>query len=674
MGQFSLSPSVSVKEIDFSGIVPAVASAIGAYAGNFMWGPGLQRVTVGSESALVSSFGRPDNNTAADWFTARNFLSYSNNLLLVRALAAAHRNAVAASTAVQIANYDTFTASNPSGTYAANKVVARYAGTLGNGLVFSMADNATFGSWAYRNYFTTATSPTTINNTVTSTFTATTTTTAGVSNTLTNVVLSAGQLVVGQTITGSGIPGSTTITAIVNSSTVTISNNATLSASGVSLSGTATLRSYVWSGSPTTTDDCKTRGGINDEVHAVIIDSTGIFTGTPGTVLEKFAGMSKAFDALTSDRTSNYYVEVINRSSQYVYITATEQTSAIITSPAQYYTNAGVAVTGSGVIGATATNTNFGNLSSNGTNIAVVNYTLSGGVDGSLTDAEKIAAFRLFANAETVDISLLMSGPASTTVQQILISDIAEARRDCVVFLSPAYADVVNASGNEETNLITWRGKLNSSSYVVLDSSWKYQYDAYNDKYRWIPLNADLAGLCALTDQIADAWWSPAGFNRGYIKDCVKLAYNPASKATRDNLYVQGINPVVTFPGVGTVLYGDKTLQSKPSAFDRINVRRLFIILEKAIATYSKYVLFEFNDAITRAQFVNAITPYLRDIQGRRGIYEFKVIADETVNTPLVIDSNAFVANIMIKPARSINYIQLNFVAVATGISFSEVV
>jgi hypothetical protein len=671
MGQFSLSPSVSVKEIDFSGIVPAVASAIGASAGNFLWGPGNQRVTVGSENSLISIFGKPDNNTAQDWFTARNFLAYSNNLLLVRALASTHRNAVAAGTAVKIDNYDTFTAVNPAGTYASNKSVARYAGALGNGLVLSLADNASFGTWAYRNYFTTATAPITVNNTVAVSFTANTTTGSAV---LSNVVVTSGSLVVGQTITGTGIPGSTTIISITNSSTITLSSNASATNTATALTGTVTLISSVWSGQPTTTDFVKDKGGVNDELHAVVIDATGLFTGTPGTILEKFTGLSKASDAQNSDRVSNYYIEVINRSSKYVYVTNTETTSTLIASPAQYYNNTGTAITGNGVIGSTATNTNFGNLSINGTTASVISYTLSGGVDGSLTDADKILAFQQFQNSEAVDVSLVMSGSSSVAVQQWLISNIAESRRDCVVFVSPSYSDVVNASGNEETNVVTWRGKLNSSSYVVADSGWKYQYDPYNDKYRWIPLNADTAGLCAQTDQIADAWWSPAGFNRGYIKDCIKLAWNVSQKATRDNLYVHGINPVVSFPGLGTVLYGDKTLQSKPSAFDRINVRRLFIILEKAIATYSKYILFEFNDAITRAQFVNAITPYLRDIQGRRGIYDFKVIADETVNTAEVIDSNSFVANIMIKPARSINTVTLNFVAVATGISFNEVV
>jgi len=225
----------------------------------------------------------------------------------------------------------------------------------------------------------------------------------------------------------------------------------------------------------------------------------------------------------------------------------------------------------------------------------------------------------------------------------------------------------------EADTLVAWRDAISDSSYAVMDSGYKYQYDRYNDIYRWIPLNGDIAGLCARTDQTNDAWWSPAGFNRGQIKNVIKLAYNPR-KAERDILYPNGINPVVAFPGQGTILYGDKTLQAKPSAFDRINVRRLFIVLEKAISRAAKYSLFEFNDSFTRAQFKNLVVPYLRSVQGRRGITDFLVVCDDTNNTPQIIDSNQFVGDIYIKPARSINFIQLNFIAVGTGVQFSEVV
>jgi phage tail sheath protein FI len=295
-------------------------------------------------------------------------------------------------------------------------------------------------------------------------------------------------------------------------------------------------------------------------------------------------------------------------------------------------------------------------------------------------------ALDLFVSPEDVDISLVMQGKpiAGTTVvggetitnfqlANYIIDNICETRKDCIALISPDKSKVLNNVGNEALSLKNWRGAIRNTSYAVLDSGYKYQYDRYNDVYRWIPLNGDIAGLCVRTDNTNDAWWSPAGFNRGNIKNVIKLAWNPR-KAERDVLYSNGINPVVTFPGQGTILFGDKTLQAKPSAFDRINVRRLFIVLEKAISVAAKYSLFEFNDAFTRAQFKNLVTPYLRNIQGRRGITDFLVVCDETNNTPQVIDSNQFVGDIYIKPARSINFIQLNFVAVGTGVQFSEVV
>ena len=242
-----------------------------------------------------------------------------------------------------------------------------------------------------------------------------------------------------------------------------------------------------------------------------------------------------------------------------------------------------------------------------------------------------------------------------------------------MVFVSPEQDDVVNNSGSESTTVITTAGTYTKSSYAVMDSGYKYQYDKYNDVYRWVPLNGDIAGLCVRTDNERDPWFSPAGLNRGVIKNVVRLAWNP-TKAERDELYKAGVNPVVTFPGEGTILYGDKTLLNRPSAFDRINVRRLFIVLEKSITKAARSSLFEFNDEFTRAAFVNIVEPFLRDVQGRRGIYDYRVVADTTNNTAEVIDQNQFVGDIYIKPARSINFIQLNFTAVRTGVAFEEIV
>jgi phage tail sheath protein FI len=279
----------------------------------------------------------------------------------------------------------------------------------------------------------------------------------------------------------------------------------------------------------------------------------------------------------------------------------------------------------------------------------------------------------VFKNPEEVDVSLLVTGTGNSTIATHVISNIAETRKDCVAFISPEKADVVDNAGSEATDVVAYRETLTSSSYTVIDSGYKYQYDKYNDVYRWIPLNGDIAGLCVRTDTERDPWFSPGGMNRGQVKNVIKLAWNP-TKTERDTLYLKGVNPVVSFPGEGTVLYGDKTMLSKPSAFDRINVRRLFITLEKAISRAARFSLFEFNDQFTRAQFVALVEPYLRDVQGRRGITDFRVVCDDTNNTAEIIDRNEFVGDIYIKPARSINFIQLNFVAVRTGVSFNEVV
>ncbi len=401
---------------------------------------------------------------------------------------------------------------------------------------------------------------------------------------------------------------------------------------------------------PGTSEYATSVGGSNDEMHIVVIDRLGYFTGVAGTVLETYGFVSAASDA-TINGVSNYYKQVIFDNSKYV----------LVIDPVDYATT-------STTWGTTAYGKTFANPST------IQTVVLSNGVTAAPTDAILEAAYDLFVNKESVDISLVLTGDHSVAVQQHVIDNIAISRADCVAFVSPRQTDVVNQGGSESENITNWLSSLSrSSSYVVADSGWKYQLDKYNNIYRWIPLNADIAGLCVNTDTVRDPWFSPAGLNRGAIKNCVKLAWNP-TKTYRDALYKQGVNPVVSLPGQGTVLFGDKTLLAKPSAFDRINVRRLFITLEKAIAQAAKYSLFELNDEFTRAQFVALVVPFLRDIQGRRGITDFKVVCDSTNNTAQVIDSNQFVGDIYIKPARSINYIQLNFVAVGTGVDFTTVV
>ena len=411
-----------------------------------------------------------------------------------------------------------------------------------------------------------------------------------------------------------------------------------------------------FNGAPNTSVYAASVNGLGDEMHLVVIDEDGKFTGVANTILEKFAYVSKAADAITSDGSSNYYVNVINDRSKYVYVInhALDVTSNVADS-----TN----------WGSSAVGTTFSQGASEYT------VSLSGGLLGGVDDANRITAYDKFSNAEEVDISLVVTAAANLAVVQHCIDNLAEYRKDCVVFCSPTRANVVSVGvGEASNNVISYRNAINrSTSYAVMDSTWKYQFDKYNNVYRWVPMNGDIAGLCVRTDFERDPWYSPAGFNRGQIKNVVKLSYN-SDKTDRDELYKNGINPVVTFRGEGTVLYGDKTMLTRPSAFDRINVRRLFIVLEKAIARAAKYSLFEFNDEFTRAQFVALVEPYLRDVQGRRGIYDFRVVCDETNNTPEVIDRNEFVGDIYIKPARSINFIQLNFVAVRTGVAFDEIV
>ena len=560
---FQLSPGVNVSEVDLTTIVPSVPTSIGAFAGIFQWGPIDEIVTISDEVNLVERFFNPNSDNYEYWFSAANFLAYSNNLKVVRAASiATTRNAVSNGSAVLIKNDDAYEDNFSSGASTYGEFAARYAGALGNSLQVSLCDANTFTGWAYASQFTST-------------------------------------------------PGTSTYTS-----------NA---------------------------------GGANDEIHIIVIDQDGQITGTQGTVLEKYAFVSKASDAKDDSGNSNYYKNVITSKSKYIHWLSHPTANA-----GASYANA------TSTWGTTATNKSFSRLSANAT------ISLIGGVDGTVSTANVVTAYDQFDNADSVDISLVVSGPANATLVTSLIS-MAESRKDCLVFVSPEKADCVDNAGSEVTDIKAYRDTLTSTSYAVLDSNWKYQYDKYNDVYRWVPLNGDIAGLCARTDLERDPWFSPGGLNRGIIKNAIKLAWNP-TKTNRDDLYVKGINPVVTFQGEGIVLFGDKTLLSKPSAFDRINVRRLFIVLEKALARAARFSLFEFNDQFTRAQFVALVEPFLRDVQGRRGIYDFRVVCDESNNTPEVVDRNEFVGDIYIKPARSINFIQLNFVAVRTGVSFDEVV
>ena len=689
---FQVSPGVNFSEIDLTTVTPAVSSTEGAIAGVFKWGPVDTRVLIDSESTLVARFGKPTNHNAETFFTAANFLSYGNKLYVVRTAnttaatntagawnSIANTGSVTTRTAFNVRNQDDFDQKDGDGTLAGDTdvlYIAKWPGLAGNSLKISVCDSANAYS-AQINL---------ISNTSISTNTS-----------LTNASISVGSntaVIKMANAVGANLATVNTIaTAIINQLTIgdviAVGNssigkqylkistfdaaptvNATHAYFSISFDGTYNLaanlaqqdfvRNWEFFNSvdraPTTSSYVSNFGNTSavDEVHVAVVDEDGEFTGVPGTVLEIYRGLSRASDAKTVDGASNYYKTVINDASSYIWL-ANDRTNAVANTAA--------------------------NITSS-SNAKPLSLSFVDGSDGPAEDSvvfgDVARGYDLFGSAEGVDISLVLTGKArgGTNGEQLanyLIDNVAESRRDCVVFASPDKADVVRNVGGEADAVIAFRNSLRSTSYAVLDSGYKYQYDKYNDVYRYVPLNGDTAGLCVRTDDTRDPWFSPAGFNRGQIKNIIKLAYNP-NKTDRDILYKAGVNPVVTFPGQGTVLFGDKTLLSTPSAFDRINVRRLFIVLEKAISTAAKSLLFEFNDEFTRAQFKNLVEPFLRDVQGRRGITAFKVVCDDSNNTTQVIDSNQFVGDIYIKPAKSINFIQLNFVAVRTGVEFSEVV
>ena len=636
---FQVSPGVLVQERDLTRIIPAVSTSVGAFAGEFRKGPLDEIVTVSSEQELVETFGKPDSNNFEDFFSAANFLQYSNALRVVRAQNSSIANAVASGSSFVIKNETDYINNYATGQGSVGEWAARTAGAWGNNLLVSICPSAA----AYE---------TTVVTTLAST--------PAVGDTQITVT-SGTNIAIGDIINFS----TTAATSDYNDGheyrvTAKASNLITIVRHP---SGTGGLQRLLtngcnirrrWrfydqvAGAPGTSPYATSKGGSNDEIHVIVVDEDGGISGTANTVLEVYQKLSKASDAKSPQGDTNYYPTVIQTRSKYVY---------------WMDHNSG--------------GTNWGNTASGTTYTAVSTPTLTSlqsGSDGSaVTVAQKKTAYEKFLDSETVDVGLIIAGPGDSTHVDNVIS-IAEDRKDAVAFVSPERSDVVNvANANTQTsNVVGFYNSIRSSSYVVFDSGYKYQYDRYNDVYRFVPLNGDIAGLSARTDLIADSWYSPAGFNRGTIRGAVKLAYNP-NKTQRDDLYRNRVNAVVTFPGQGTVLFGDKTGLSAPSAFDRINVRRLFIVLEKAISTASKFQLFEFNDEFTRANFRNIVEPFLREVQGRRGITDFLVVCDETNNTGEVIDRNEFIAEIFVKPARSINFITLQFVATRTGVSFEEV-
>lgn len=693
-----VSPGVNVSEVDLTTVVPGVSTSVGAFAGIFRWGPVNERILIDNENTLVARFGKPTSLNPETFLTAANYLSYASALFVVRAAntttgdANSALNAIANTASANVANcvvknqtdYDG-RASFESGAL----FVAKYPGALGNSLRVSVCDSVN----AYNSNINLVGIESSNNITGnfrinigsnTATFSFNSDNLSAAANTFANTA--AGLLSVGdalkignssigtQYLTISAI-SAPSVTSNVASFTVAFLNKYTLSTDYVANTttngnNTVVSVSRLWehnglvSGAPTTSQFVVDSGNSSavDTLHVVVTDQDGLFTGVPGQILEVYQGLSRASDSKNADGSSNYYKNVINNRSPYIWW-ANDRTGAV--------SNTAVNVTTS-------------------SNAKPIRLDFAGGQDGysesSATLGVLASAYDLYKSAEAVSIGLIITGKpvgGSTTVNgqtvskfqlaNYVIDNIASVRKDCIVFVSPDDAIVTSNPGSEAQSIVNWRGAVTDTTYAVIDSGYKYMYDRYNDVYRYVPLNGDIAGLCARTDQTNDAWWSPAGLTRGQIKNVVKLRFNP-NQAERDLIYTNAINPVVSFTGQGTFLYGDRTATSKPSAFDRINVRRLFIVLEKAISDVAKTTLFEFNDDFTRTQFRNIINPYLREVQGRRGITDFLVVCDATNNTPEVIDRNEFRGDIYIKPNRSINFIQLNFVAVRTGVEFSTVI
>jgi hypothetical protein len=686
---FQVSPGINVSEIDLTAGAQQVSVSDAAFAGPFQWGPALVSQNITSEDDLVSIFGKPDDVNYSYWFAAQSFLAYSNLLHIVRAISESALNATtdaadlsgtvngdagnawtsntAFSTVdlivgqkVLIANvvytvasvtnstsFDTVEAS----TNAVGQTVAVYGVLVKNRDEYESsyaAGLAGYGSWA-------AKWPGELGNSLkvsvcsgANAFSSTLTGNVTV-NASSNVIIGAGtsfatELIVGDYVTVNGV--SLQVASIQNA---THAVARTLSTKTTTAVGTRKWEyAALFDRAPRTSSYASARGGSLDEMHVVVVDKLGKFTSVAGTVLERYPFLSKAADGKNGNNDNAYYVNVLNRQSRYIWWLAAPGTNI-------------------STWGDNAAATTFG------VDALPKSETFNGGQtdNANLSDGDLELAYDEFKNADVSDVSLVICGPASAALASYVIQNICEARMDCVAFVSPPKTTVVSNPGSEVTDVLAFRNQLPSSSYGFMDSGWKYQYDKYNDTFRWVPLNGDTAGIAARTDASTDPWYSPAGFVRGTVKNVVKLAWNP-NQLDRDELYKQNVNPVVVFQGSGVVLYGDKTLLDRPSAFDRINVRRLFIVLEKTISRLARAMLFEFNDDFTRSQFRNIVEPYLRDVKARRGVTDYRVVCDDTNNTDEVIQENKFVGDIFVRPARSINFIQLNFVAVRNGVSFQE--
>jgi len=626
------SPGVKITEQDLVTSNPQPTSTTGAFAGQFTWGPIDQITQVTAETDLVNQFGKPNSTNIVDFLSAANFLGYASPLFVVRS----------ANTALN-ATTETATGSGGTGTgqliknddayletasFNVGPFIAKYAGELGNALRVSTCPNAT----AY-------------SNTLTGTYsvTAGSTSVTG-SGTAANTEMRVGDLIV--------LSGRTAkVTALANATHLTIDSAHLTGASAV----TATRRWEFFNefnAAPTTSQNAAAVGASGDEMHVVVVDRTGIITGTANTVLEKYSNVSKAGNAKAENGGSNYYKTVINDLSQWVRWTDHDGAG----------TN-----WGDNLLGANATPTTYTSVS------VPKNYNFNGGSDGTtLSDGDRANGYLKYTNKAEVPSILVIAGQSNATVVNRIIGDVAEVRKDAIVCMSPLRANVVNNAGSEATAISAWADTVTRSTYAVADSGWKYQYDKYNDTYVYVPLNADVAGCMARNDLNSAPWISPAGNNAGRIQNLVRLAYNP-NQADRDTLYKTSVNPILSQVGRGTILFGDKTFVTRNTATNRINVRRLFMELQSTIGQNADNVLFDQNDETTRANFVNLVIPYLRSVQARRGLAAFNVVCDASNNPDDVVNSNGFVCDIFVQPIRSVNFVQLNFVSVRGTATFSEI-
>ena len=626
-----ISPGVKITEQDLVSSSQSVSTTAGGTVGQFRWGPIDKVTSVTSETDLVNKFGKPNATNVVDFLSAANFLGYANPLFIVRtantalnATAEATTGSGTAGTGSLIKNDDAYlnTASFNVGPW-----IARYAGELGSSLKVSICPS----SAAWQSTPAGGVAVTAGSTTVTGT------------NTLFQSELSNGDILV---IAGRSIK------------VASITSNTALTLAEAHISGTAnTVFTRRWEyfgefdSAPGTSAGATAAGASGDELHVVVADRLGTITGVAGTVLEKYGYLSKASNAKAESGGSAYYKDTINTRSDYVWWAAHDSQG---TNWGNQFITSGSAVTYTSV---TKPKT----------------FSLAGGSDGNtVSDGDRSTAFGLLANKQEVPVSIIVAGQATATVINRIIGDVAEVRKDVVVTISPTRASVVNNPGSEASAIGTWADTVTRSTYAIADSGWKYQYDKYNDTYVYVPLNGDTAGCIARNDLNREPWLSPAGFVNGRIQSLVRLAFNP-NQTDRDTLYKASVNPVFTQVGRGTVLFGDKTFTLKNTSMNRVNVRRLFIELQRTIGAAADNVLFDQNDETTRAGFVNLIVPYLRSVQARRGITAFNVICDDRNNPEDVVNANEFVCDIFVQPIRSVNFVQLNFVSVRGNATFTEI-